>query len=73
MAPDGCSSMYGECSFLKTVDKENVLKKAIDTAYKLFDIQSSEVITKKIITIPRAYVLYTMWREKNLPQMPKRN
>ncbi|HJM68522.1 MAG TPA: FAD-dependent oxidoreductase [Candidatus Babeliales bacterium] len=69
MAPKNCSSLYGECSFLGNTDTESLLKKAIATTKKFFDIQSSEVITQKIISIPRAYVLYNFWREKNLPDL----
>ena len=71
MAPEGCSSLYGEFSYIKK--SPHTLKKTLETALsttkKLFKLQHEEIVTEKIITIPRAYVIYDFWREKNLPKI----
>lgn len=74
MAPENCSSLYGECAY---VDKspayvKRMLKEAIEKTQQLLDIKNQEIITKKIITINYAYVLYTHWREKNIAKIHQR-
>ncbi|MBT4855802.1 NAD(P)-binding protein [bacterium] len=69
MAPAGCSSLYGECAFVGQTDTQALLANALDKTKKILNLNDNEIITQKIITIPRAYVLYTFWREKNLPQL----
>ncbi len=71
MAPEGCSSLYGEFSHIKK--SSSTVKKTLDTALhatkKLFKLASHDIITEKIISIPHAYVIYDFWREKNLPKI----
>jgi len=66
--PAGCSSLYGEFGYTKKSSQEVewILQKSISQAKQLFKISDSEILTQKIIYIPRAYVIYNFWREKNL-------
>lgn len=68
MAPDGCSSLYGEIAYLPKKSPFNlaVIDDAIAKICKLFSLEKKEIITKKIITIDHAYVIYNAWREKHL-------
>lgn len=65
MAPTGCSSLYGEFSYLKRYDA-TVINHARAATKKLLNIQDHEVVTEKIIHIPHAYVIYDRWRDRNL-------
>jgi protoporphyrinogen oxidase len=71
MAPGGCSSLYGEFSFLKKspAQCDELLKASLKKTKALFNIHESEIMTEKIIPIKHAYVLYTHWREKNLSSL----
>lgn len=71
MAPAGCSSLYGEFSYVKkTADYvQQKLSLARRTTKKLLNIDDKNIITEKIIHIPRAYVLYDFWREQNLEKL----
>ncbi|MCL4380523.1 FAD-dependent oxidoreductase [Candidatus Dependentiae bacterium] len=71
MAPAGCSSLYGEFAH-RTTDTatiNNLLTTSITQTMQLLDISAEEIITQYIIHIPYAYVLYTPWREKYLPEL----
>lgn len=74
--PIGHSAIYGETSYLehnKTKKQiENLTNKSIKSFLKQFDLNESEISTKKILHIPRAYVIYNFWREKNLKKLLKR-
>lgn len=74
MAPQGCSSLYAEFSHVGKSKRyvTSQLQATREHIKKLFSLSNSDVLTEKIITIPRAYVLYTHWREKNLPKLLKR-
>ena len=74
MAPAGCSSLYGEFSYVKKSKKyvTETLKQSIQATKKLFNIADNELLTEKIIPIKHAYVIYDFWREKHLPQIHKR-
>ncbi len=74
MAPEGCSSLYAEFSHVGKTQRyvNNKLTATREQIKKLFKLSDNEVITEKVITIPRAYVMYTHWREKNLPKLLKR-
>lgn len=71
MAPIGCSSLYGELSYLKnstsTVQKK--LKTALEATKKVLGIADHDIMTEKIINIPHAYVIYDFWRERYLPRL----
>lgn len=73
MVPVGHSSLYGEYAFIKKSDGEQqkLTNQAVDAAKKLLNIDDHHIVTKKIITIPHAYVIYNFWREKNLPTLLK--
>jgi protoporphyrinogen oxidase len=71
MAPAGCSSLYGEFSFIKKTQKDvnALLKQSLASVKKLFSLADKEIVTEKIIVIPHAYVIYNFWRERNLPDL----
>lgn len=67
-APAGCSSLYGELSYLQS-SKKNInknLKIALDNIYKIFNITPADILTEKIIDIKHAYVIYDKWRDQNI-------
>lgn len=74
MAPAGCSSLYGEFSYVKKSKQyvNQTLNSSVAITKKLFGISEQEVATEKIIPIKHAYVIYDFWREKNLPKLLKR-
>lgn len=71
--PDGCSSLYGEFSFLQKPKQwiNQTLHAALDTTKTLLGISNSDIITQQILHIPHAYVTYNFWRERNLPKLLK--
>ena len=71
MAPADCSSLYGEFAHVgKSVAWVNrTLKQALDATKKLLHISDDEIITKRIMHINHAYVIYNHWREKNLKKL----
>lgn len=73
MAPTGCSSLYGEFSYLhkKNNTSAQTLTEALAVTKKLFAIDNQEIITEKVMTINHAYVIYNSWRDKNLPTLLK--
>lgn len=73
MAPDGCSSIYGEFSYINKSSNsiDTLLKKAIKSTQELFHINNSEIVTKKIIKIQHAYVIYNNWRDNNVLKILK--
>jgi protoporphyrinogen oxidase len=68
MAPEGQSSLYGECSHLGRSPAEinQLVNASRDTVYKLFAIRKEEIATEKIITIPHAYVIFDRWRDRHI-------
>lgn len=68
MTPKNCSSLYGEIAHIgkptKTID--SILQNAITKTMELLDINQQEIVTKNILHIPHAYVIYDFWREKNI-------
>lgn len=71
MAPDGCSSLYGEFAHHQaTADTvQQMLIQSLQKTRDLFGITPEEIRTECIMHIPHAYVLYTHWREENLPKL----
>jgi protoporphyrinogen oxidase len=69
LVPNGCSSLYGEFSYINKSEEQinEILKNSINKTKELLQIKNDEIITQKVIQIPRAYVIYDFWREKNLP------
>lgn len=69
--PEGCSSLYGEFSFIKRSKHyiANRLNKSIAITKRLLNIDTKDIITEKIIQISHAYVIYDFWREKNLQKL----
>lgn len=69
--PSGCSSLYGECSYLRksTYQRKKTLNNALTEVKKVLSITDAEVITERIIDIPYAYVIYNSWRDKYVPKL----
>lgn len=71
--PAGCSSLYGEISYLPP---KGLSKKTIHTALQhtkqLLAIQEADIRTQLLITIPHAYVIYNQWRDRNLAHLLRR-
>lgn len=74
MAPQGHSSLYGEFSHIGKSQAwvNDTLKASLDATKKLFKLSDAEIVTKKIIPISHAYVIYDFWRERQLPKLHKR-
>lgn len=73
MAPNGCSSMYGEFSYLKKSKKfiKQKLDICLKESKKLLEVQDSEILTEKILNLEHAYVIYDVWRDKNISKIHK--
>jgi protoporphyrinogen oxidase len=71
MAPTGCSSLYGEFSYVHRSRSaiKTMLADSLRSVKKLFSIAESEIVTEKVIPISHAYVIYNTWRERNLPAL----
>ncbi len=71
MAPQNCSSLYGEFSVLnksqKTIDE--LLLQSLKQTKELFKLSSQEIAVEKIITIPHAYVIFNEWRDQYVPKI----
>ena len=74
MAPENCSSLYGEFSHVGRSKKwvTQTIRHSIDATKKLFKIADGEILTQKIMPIQHAYVIYNAWREENLPHIHQR-
>ncbi len=71
MAPKDCSSLYGEFSHLgaSTQKVENLLHTSLKQTKKMFGLSKKEIITQKVLHIKHAYVIYDMWRERNIQKI----
>jgi hypothetical protein len=78
LVPKGHQSLYGEISYLPSQisSKKVNYKKLKNSTYKsmveacfIFGIHPKDFVTKKILHIPNAYVIYDNWREKNLTKI----
>lgn len=68
--PAGCSSLYGELSYIKgNTGVDAALIDSIKKVKQLLHIDDAEIATEKIITISHAYVIYDHWREKNIDKI----
>lgn len=74
MAPNGCSSLSGEISFMQKpyAYLYDLYKTAQLQLKKQLDFSHADMITESLITIPHAYVIFDFWREKNLAKILKR-
>lgn len=70
LVPEGCSSLYGETSFMPhqitREEQEKVVDQAIAQTMSVFGIADQDVIARKNLFLEHAYVIYDAWREKNL-------
>ncbi|MCK4499499.1 FAD-dependent oxidoreductase [Candidatus Babeliales bacterium] len=73
MAPAKHSSVYLEISFNKNTTTKDKLKTLADTAIesflKLFNLSEQNIATRKDLVIPTSYVVYDLWREKNITKI----
>jgi len=74
MAPEGCSSLYGEFAHLNKSSSwvNTTLKHSLAATKTLLNIGQTDILTEKVMHIPHAYVIYDRWRQKNLPTLLKR-
>lgn len=75
-APENHSSIYGEYSYLpnKSIKKDTtkLTEKSISQALQFLKLEKQNIISKKILKLSHAYVIYDHWREKNLKSLHKR-
>ncbi len=73
MAPEGCSSLYGEIAYLKKppVQIKDLVVSAISQVKQLCSFNEEQIIAQKIMPIKHAYVIFDFWREKHLPEIHK--
>ncbi|MFH1643589.1 MAG: NAD(P)-binding protein [bacterium] len=67
--PKNCSGIYGEVSYNKNLIKiklKSILDKSTEQALKFLNLNSSNIVTKNILNIEHAYVIYDKWRQQNL-------
>jgi protoporphyrinogen oxidase len=71
MVPDGHSSISGECSHLSQSPQEITARSARGYAAisRLFNLDPTEIVSTRTITIPHAYVIFDRWRDANLPHI----
>lgn len=71
--PAGCSSLYGEFSFMNKSPTwvNNTLNTALTQTKQLLNITNQEILTNVNIYIPHAYVIYDQWRDQNLARLLK--
>jgi len=71
MAPQGCSSLYVECSYRNK--KERSVRNLIDSCYRnvksLFNISDDDIATRSVVNLKHAYVVYDFWRDRNLEKL----
>ncbi len=74
MAPEGCSSLYGEFAYRDKSPEwiQRTLDSSLAIIKKMFKISETDIITQKTFTIPHAYVTYDHWRDHNLPALLER-
>lgn len=68
MAPQGHSSISGECSHLGKdhQEVESRISRGYAAIAHLFKLEPEEIVNKHTITIPHAYVIFDHWRDTNL-------
>lgn len=71
MAPQGCSSLYGEIAYLNSTKSSpgTLTREAINQVQQLLQFTDEEVSIKKVMNISHAYVIFDFWREKHLPSL----
>jgi protoporphyrinogen oxidase len=73
MAKKGCSSLYGEFSYVATNKSPQAVhaltQRSIKQILHVLGITKNDIVTQKILNLEHAYVMYDTWREKNLPKI----
>ena len=71
MTPTGCSSLYAEVGYLNKTEAhaEKKIDEVLQHIKTLFGFSEKEIVTKKILHLAHAYVIYNGWREKNLHRL----
>jgi protoporphyrinogen oxidase len=44
---------------------------ALEQVKKMFSLDTRDILTEKVITIPHAYVIYNAWRDKHIANLLK--
>lgn len=73
VTPKNCSAVYGEFAYINKTKKqlEQMLELAILETKKLLNFDEKDILTKKILNIKHAYVIYNFWREQHLTKIHK--
>jgi len=68
MAPFGNSCLYGEFAHTHRTKQfvSEKLKQSLIATKQLLNLTKRDIVTEKIISIPYAYVIYDLWREKHI-------
>ncbi len=70
---NGCSGIYGEVSFLhgtkSSRQTDNLTYKSEEEALKFLGLNRGNIVAQKRLHINYAYVIYDLWREKNMPKI----
>lgn len=75
-APKNYSSIYGEYSYLpnKYTEKDStkLTEQSIRQTLQFLKLEKQNIVSKKILKLSHAYVIYNYWREKNIKSLHKR-
>ncbi len=69
MVKAGCSSLSVEVATLKKICPsfvEHCADAARSHVMALFNLRACDIVTEKVLILDHAYVIYDMWREKNI-------
>ena len=73
LTPAGKSAIYSEFSYLPQKTSQQHLDQIIDTAQKkllsFFGLDQQAIDTQHVFNIKHAYVIYDLWREKNISKL----
>ena len=70
-APKDCSSLYVECAYRDKSERavQTKLTAARKDIKKLFGLADKDIATEQILHIKHAYVIYDLWRDRNLQKL----
>ncbi|MFH1461584.1 MAG: FAD-dependent oxidoreductase [bacterium] len=71
-APPETCAIYGEISYLSQNKTEKLIDNSINKSLRVLNKSNEDIICKKILHLPHAYVIYNTWREKNLKHLHKK-
>lgn len=69
----GCSGIYGETSYLQGSKScrqvDNLIEKSEEKVLNFLRLSGNNIVTRRTLHLKYAYVIYDLWREKNLPKI----